>query len=212
MDSGHSANLIANFVHKTPARADRHASMPCGAVGVFRAETELLDHKLSYNGLPSVFVGGSAVEYQPNLAPPRDARPRLTRPERRRLVQDSGSVSIIDDDASLRVALTKYLLFFGYAASGFGSVEEFLLASEYLSSACVVTDIYLPGRSGIDLLLRLGIARPDLPVIVMTARSEPALLASARSGGASCLLQKPFAGDTLVRSIEAALDARASPH
>jgi FixJ family two-component response regulator len=127
-------------------------------------------------------------------------------------VQDPRSVSIVDDDASLRMALTTFLRSFGYAASGFGSVEEFVRAPEYLSAACVVTDIHLPGQSGIELMRQLGIARPDLPVIVITARSEPALLASARSGGAWCLLQKPFAGDALVRSIEAALDARASPH
>lgn len=127
-------------------------------------------------------------------------------------MQDPRSVSIVDDDASLRVALTTFLRSFGYAVSGFGSVEEFMLAPEYQSAACIVTDIHLPGQSGIDLTRRLGVARPDLPVIMITARSEPALLASARSSGARCLLQKPFAGDVLVRCIEAALDARPSSH
>ena len=126
-------------------------------------------------------------------------------------MQDHRSVSIIDDDASLRIALTTFLRSFGYAASGFGSVEEFEIAPEYQSAACVVTDIQLPGQSGIDLKRHLGRARPDVPVIMITARSESALLASARSSGAYCLLQKPFAGDLLVRCIEGALDGRAVP-
>jgi FixJ family two-component response regulator len=123
-------------------------------------------------------------------------------------VQDPRSVSIVDDDDSLRRALTTFLRSFGYRASGFGSVEEFLLAPEYLSAACVVTDIQLPGQSGIDLKRHLTTTRPDVPVIMITARSESALLASARSSGAYCLLQKPFAGDVLVRCIEGALDGR----
>lgn len=123
-------------------------------------------------------------------------------------MQDPRSVSIVDDDDSLRLALTAFLRSFGFAASGFGSVEEFEQVPEYLSAACVVTDIQLPGQSGIDLKRHLQIARPDVPVIMITARSEPALLASARNSGAWCLLQKPFAGDALVRCIEAALDGR----
>lgn len=123
-------------------------------------------------------------------------------------MQDLRSVSIVDDDASLRVALTNFLRSFGLAASGFGSVEEFEQAPEFLTAACIVTDIQLPGQSGIDLKRHLRIARPDVPVIMITARSEPALLESARASGAWCLLQKPFAGDALVRCIEAALDGR----
>ena len=126
-------------------------------------------------------------------------------------MQDLRSVSIVDDDASLRNALTTFLRSFGYKTSGFASVEEFETAPEYLSAACVVTDIQLPGLSGIDLKRHLGIRRPDVPVIMITARSESALLASARSSGAYCLLQKPFAGDLLVRCIEGALDGRPVP-
>jgi FixJ family two-component response regulator len=155
---------------------------------------------------------GSGVEDQPDHPVPREFRAGMSaRLEWPKLMQDPCSVSIVDDDFSLRMALTAFLRSFGYAASGFGSVEEFMRAPEYLSAACVVTDIHLSGQSGIDLMLQLGIVRPDLPVIVITARSEPALLASVHCVGAWCLLQKPFAGEALVRSIEAALDARASP-
>lgn len=123
----------------------------------------------------------------------------------------SRSVSIVDDDASLRLALTTFLRSFGYKASSFGSVEEFLLAPEFLTAACIVTDIQLPGQSGIDLKRRLGLARPGVPVIMITARTEAALLAGARTSGAYCLLHKPFEGAALVRSIEGALDGRPDP-
>jgi FixJ family two-component response regulator len=123
-------------------------------------------------------------------------------------VQYLRSVSIVDDDASLRVALTTFLRAFGFLTSGFASVEEFEMAPEYKNAACVVTDIQLPGKSGIDLKRDLGLTRPDVPVIMITARTETALLASARGSGAHCLLQKPFSGDVLVRCIEGALDGR----
>lgn len=141
-----------------------------------------------------------------------DIRPGLPQDQKVQApVQAPCSVAIVDDDASLRAALTGFLRSFGYNASGFASVEAFVLAPEYRSAACIVTDIQLPGKSGIDLKRHLGLTRPDVPVIMITARSEPALLASARGSGAWCLLQKPFAGDVLVRCIEAALDGRACP-
>jgi FixJ family two-component response regulator len=126
-------------------------------------------------------------------------------------VQDIRFVSIIDDDTSLRVALMTFLRAFGYKVGGFGSVEEFETAPEYLSATCVVTDIRLPLQSGIDLKRHPGRTSPDVPVIIITARSESALLAIVRNRVVYCLLQKPFAGDVLVRCIGGAMYGRLVP-
>lgn len=123
-------------------------------------------------------------------------------------MRNSPSVSIVDDDDSLRLALTTFLRSYGYVASGFASAEAFVLAPEFQTAACLITDIQLPGRSGIELKRQMGQQRPDVPVIMITARTEAAILASARDSGAYCLLHKPFAGDALVRCIEGALDGR----
>jgi FixJ family two-component response regulator len=126
-------------------------------------------------------------------------------------VQDFRSVSIADDDALFRVALITFMRAFEFKANGFGSVEEFETAPEYLSAACVVTYIRLPLQSGIDLKRHPGRTRSDVPVITITAPSESALLAIARSNGAKYQLQKPFAGDVPVRCIEGAPDGRLVP-
>lgn len=112
-------------------------------------------------------------------------------------------ISIIDDDDSLRSALVGLLRSHGYAASGYGSAEEYLSAAP--GSDCIVTDIHMPGLSGIELKEELS-RRGDLtPVIMITARGEPGLEARARASGAACFLKKPFDTNELVGFIESAL-------
>ncbi|MFT3723259.1 MAG: response regulator [Hyphomonadaceae bacterium] len=113
------------------------------------------------------------------------------------------SITIIDDDDSLRAALVGLVRSLGYNASGFASAEEFLAALPV--SDCIVTDIQMPGLSGIDLkneLVRKGHATP---VIMITARGDAGLEQRARASGASCFLKKPFETSELVMCIEAAL-------
>ncbi len=116
-------------------------------------------------------------------------------------------ISIVDDDESLRRALVGLVRSLGYRAQGYGSAEAFLADPEALASACVVTDIQMPGLDGIALLRRLLEGGRTTPVIMVTARDEPALHERARASGAFCLLRKPFAGDALIECLERALAA-----
>lgn len=118
-----------------------------------------------------------------------------------------GLISIIDDDDSLRSALVGLLRSYGYVASGYATAEEYLGAAP--GSDCIVTDIHMPGLSGIELKEELSRRGDRTPVIMITARSEPGLEARARASGAACFLRKPFDTGELVGCIESALAAAA---
>jgi FixJ family two-component response regulator len=116
-------------------------------------------------------------------------------------------IAIIDDDASLCTALVGLVRSLGYRASGFGSAEEFLAANTAGESACIVTDIQMPGLSGIELKQRLAQTGYPAPVIMITARTEQGLHERALASGAICVLQKPFAAEALIACLEKALAA-----
>jgi FixJ family two-component response regulator len=114
-------------------------------------------------------------------------------------------IAVIDDDEPFRTALVESLCSLGYRARGFASAEEFFAASGESSCDCVITDVHMPGMSGLDLL-RLLVARDRrVPVIMTTARGDPGLEARAAASGAVCLLRKPFGADALIGYLEKVL-------
>lgn len=114
-------------------------------------------------------------------------------------------ISIIDDDDSLRSALVGLVRSLGYRASGFANAEDFLAADEANASAAIVTDIQMPGLSGIELKERLTADGCAAPVIMITARAEAGLQERAFASGALCVLKKPFAAEALIDCLERAL-------
>ena len=114
-------------------------------------------------------------------------------------------IAVIDDDESFRTALVESLCSLGYGVRGFVSADEFVATGDIGPYDCIITDIHMPGMSGIDLK-RLLIARDcRVPVIMITARTEPALEARAEASGVVCLLKKPFETATLIGCLESAL-------
>lgn len=116
-------------------------------------------------------------------------------------------ISVVEDDDSLRVAMVGLIESLGYRAVSHPSAEAFLDDRESRSADCVITDIQMPGLSGIDLKLALNREGVQTPVIMVTARTEAALHARARQSGALCVLQKPFREADLVACIDRALAA-----
>jgi FixJ family two-component response regulator len=114
-------------------------------------------------------------------------------------------ISIIDDDGSLRRALVRLVKSLGYDARGFDSAEAFAESGAMSSSACVITDIQMPGMSGIELKQLLLRRRCPVPVIMITARHEAGLEEKAHAAGAACYLRKPFAATALIQCLERAL-------
>jgi FixJ family two-component response regulator len=114
-------------------------------------------------------------------------------------------VAVIDDDESFRMALAESLLSLGYDTREFASAEEFMAGDGEASCDCVVTDIHMPGISGLDLKRLLAAQGSNMPFIMITAHAEPGLEVQAACSGAVCLLRKPFETDALIECLERAL-------
>jgi FixJ family two-component response regulator len=114
-------------------------------------------------------------------------------------------ISIIDDDESMLSALVSLVRSAGYDARGFTSAGEFLGCGMDPNLACIITDMQMPGMSGIELKQQLTARQFSTPVIMITAHHEPGLEERALASGAVCFLRKPFMGDTLIVCIERAL-------
>ncbi|SRR5260370_41611064 len=114
-------------------------------------------------------------------------------------------IAVIDDDESFRVALVESLSSLGYGSSGYASAEDYVRGVGSSSFNCVVTDIHMPGMSGLDLLKHLAAQGSTTPVVLITARSDAHLEAKAAVAGAVCLLRKPFEINDLIKCIQGAV-------
>ena len=114
-------------------------------------------------------------------------------------------ISVVDDDAAVRDMLVSLVRSLGYDARAFASAEEFLTSDDFGSFTCTITDIHMPGMSGFELKERLDERSESIPVIMITARTEPDLEEKAISCGAIGFLRKPFEVEVLVGCIEKAL-------
>lgn len=119
----------------------------------------------------------------------------------------NSSVSVVEDDYSLRIAIAGLLDSLGYRVKTYASAEAFLEDPAGHQADCIITDIQMPGLSGIELKQYLDALGVVTPVIMVTARTEPSLHARARASGAACVLQKPFQEADLVRCIEGVTSA-----
>jgi FixJ family two-component response regulator len=117
----------------------------------------------------------------------------------------SAIISIIDDDVATRLALAALMRAKGFDAKAYQSAEDFLQAGAQEASQCIITDIQMPGLSGIELKHRLNERKCTTPVIMITARAEKRLHALAIESGAFCLLRKPFKSHALLECVERAL-------
>jgi FixJ family two-component response regulator len=120
-------------------------------------------------------------------------------------VPTADQVAIIDDDESLRLALVGLVRSLGLDGRGFASAEAFLQSGEAKRFTVVVTDIQMPGMSGIELKQHLAGRQCTLPVIMITARPDPSLEEKAMAAGAVAFLRKPFDASVLIGLLEKAL-------
>ena len=122
---------------------------------------------------------------------------------------DAALISIVEDDSSLRQALTGLVRSAGYAARDFGTADEYLEVRDG-RCACVIADVHMPGTSGIEMIGRLRDLGYSVPVIIITARTERRIEEQAFAAGALCVLRKPFEADALLDCLRKALGIDAS--
>ena len=114
-------------------------------------------------------------------------------------------VTIVDDDESVRLATAKFVRLHGFAAYEFASAEEFLQSPRAGDTSCLITDVRMPGMSGVELQCHLIAQGKRVPVIFITAFPEENSRARALAAGATCFLTKPFDGKTLIGCVREAL-------
>jgi two-component system response regulator FixJ len=118
---------------------------------------------------------------------------------------DAGIVHVIDDDEALRESLTFLLRSAKHDVRSYASAKAFLDALPDASLGCIITDVRMPGMSGIELLRRLRELNVAVPVIVVTGHGDVALAVEAMKIGAVDFLEKPFDDEVLMASVDAAL-------
>jgi FixJ family two-component response regulator len=116
-------------------------------------------------------------------------------------------IAIVDDDNAVREAMKLLLRSLGYSASTFGSAEEFLNSEQVDDTSCLITDVQMPGLSGVDLQDRLIAGGHRISIIFITAYSDENVRMRAMKAGALAFLTKPINQHHLVDHLEKALKA-----
>jgi FixJ family two-component response regulator len=116
------------------------------------------------------------------------------------------TISIVDDDDSMRCAVKSLVTSLGFDACTFASAEEFLQSPRLDDTACLITDLQMPGLSGIELQKSLLAQDRHIPIIFMTAFPEERMRTRALDAGALGFLSKPFESQTLITLIDKAIE------
>lgn len=116
------------------------------------------------------------------------------------------TVFVVDDDASVREALSGLVRSAGLAVQTFASAQEFLASPAATTPSCLVLDLRLPGLSGLDLQQRMAKAERDMPIIFVTGHGDIPSSVRAMKAGAVEFLTKPFSDRVLLDAIHQALE------
>jgi FixJ family two-component response regulator len=118
-------------------------------------------------------------------------------------------IAIVDDDRSVREALTSLVRSLGYGAIAFECAEDLLKSKRRRSVSCLIADVQMPGMTGPDLHNRLVSSGEPIPTILITAFPDERARERALQAGVMCYLAKPFSEDDLLACIRSTLGRRA---
>lgn len=114
-------------------------------------------------------------------------------------------VVVIEDDESYRAAVERLLRSAGFSVQAFGSAEAFLNSGRQHESGCLISDIRMPGMSGLELQSKLNSDHCPIPTIFITAHGDEKMRLQAMRGGAVMFLTKPFDDEILLEAVRVAL-------
>jgi FixJ family two-component response regulator len=120
--------------------------------------------------------------------------------------QNDSIVFVIDDDPSIRVAITSLIRSVGMRVASFSSAQEFMASERPDAAACLVLDVRMPGVSGLDLQRELADADIRIPIIFITGHGDIPMSVRAMKAGAVEFLTKPFRDQDLLDAISQALE------
>jgi FixJ family two-component response regulator len=119
----------------------------------------------------------------------------------------TGDIYVVDDDPSVRDALSLVLTLEGFHVSGFAEGNAFLAAVRRHLPACIILDVHMPGRSGLDILKELHNANCAVPLFVISGQGDIPMAVDAIKNGALDFIEKPFNAETLVARVREAIAA-----
>jgi two-component system response regulator FixJ len=122
---------------------------------------------------------------------------------------EDNEIFVVDDDPAVRDALRVVFELEGYRVSAFPDGLSFLAAARNRTPGCVLLDVHMPGRSGLDILNELGV-QYGAPVFMISGQGDIPMAVEAIKQGAHDFLEKPFDADTVLSRVREALEARAN--
>jgi two-component system, LuxR family, response regulator FixJ len=115
-------------------------------------------------------------------------------------------IHVVDDDAAVLDALGVILGMEGYEVEGFADGNAFVRSLVHRAPDCVILDVHMPGRSGLDILRVLDRSRFPAPVIIITGQGDIPMAVQAVKSGAIDFIEKPFEADVLLDRVRQAID------
>ena len=136
---------------------------------------------------------------------PLCSRPAMKAAHARERIPEGGRVFLVDDDAGVRRALTRLLRAAGLEVESFSSADALLPVIDAGKPSCVVADLRMPGRNGLDLQAELTRRGLDLPLLFISGHADVSSSVRAMKGGAVDFLEKPVSDDALIGAVARAL-------
>jgi two-component system response regulator FixJ len=123
------------------------------------------------------------------------------------LATTPGEIYVVDDDPAVRDALSVVLSLEGFHVSGFAEGNAFLAAVRRRPPDCIILDVHMPGRSGLDILKELHSQRCAVPLFIISGQGDIPMAVDAIKNGALDFIEKPFDAETLVTRVRKAIAA-----
>ncbi|TCT09337.1 LuxR family two component transcriptional regulator [Tepidamorphus gemmatus] len=117
------------------------------------------------------------------------------------------TIHIVDDDPAVRDALSVVFTLEGYSVCVFSNAADFLGAVRQSVPDCVLLDVHMPGKSGLDVLRELGASDFRAPIFVISGQGDIPMAVRAIKDGAFDFIEKPFDADTVVQRVAEAIAA-----
>ena len=122
--------------------------------------------------------------------------------------QTQGEIFIVDDDPLVRDALSVVFTLAGYKVRAFADGASFVAAARAEAPACIILDVHMPGRSGLDILKALNAEHYPTPIFIISGQGDIPMAVETIRHGALDFIEKPFNGETVVTRVREAIEAR----
>ncbi|GAA0777761.1 response regulator transcription factor [Roseibium denhamense] len=120
---------------------------------------------------------------------------------------EAEAIYIVDDDPAVRDALSVLFSMEGYVVETFSDGDEFVKSASKSAPACVMLDVHMPGRSGIEILKALNAEQYPAPVFIISGQGDIPMAVEAIRNGAFDFIEKPFSADAVLERVRDSLTA-----